>query len=485
MRSTNLKHSYSFLLSQTRHHFAMSSAADKKPRRWEDKASNKLEKPSKWQFVTHSILFHIFSYLGASDLVRFAEVCRSWKAVATDEMLWKALFYKDWKPSGPFAPNSWLSEYKRLKYHAPLHQSEVLTEHDGPVLHVSFSNDGSMFASTSTDGSVKLWNVNYPSTVRYDINMIEYHWVCAQFSQFNRNDTLLLVCGRNNSASRSGEIIVFDINNDFLAISSASNDPFSIFSVWCDSHRFLSGRTLRFAQGISSTTIWKNSVYPVNEPSMRKMYTFFNMNFNFVGSIMVAGFTRDEPVVGEETTRREGYLIFTMGYETCVPHVIRFRNIEPPVGNDDDVDHCINVRGHILGLALSPDQRHLYFNHRPWPENFVESSETDRDVVIGVIDLRSLTLLESIFTSHKSDALNDILFLDVSSAYVTSGSEDNKGYIWDRNHGICLGRFSHDNCVNCVVLSPADSEILITASDDNTLKLWRSKNRIKELITVS
>lgn len=35
--------------------------------------------------------------------------------------------------------------------------------------------------------------------------------------------------------------------------------------------------------------------------------------------------------------------------------------------------------------------------------------------------------------------------------------------------------------VNSVAFNPRDPEMLVTASDDFTLKVWRSKNRIQEL----
>jgi len=62
----------------------------------------------------------------------------------------------------PQGKTSWLAEYKRLSYHTPVIQTEILREHSHQVLHVSFAHNGQMFATCSKDGYVL---VTY-STVR-------------------------------------------------------------------------------------------------------------------------------------------------------------------------------------------------------------------------------------------------------------------------------------------------------------------------------
>ena len=72
------------------------------------------------------------------------------------------------------------------------------------------------------------------------------------------------------------------------------------------------------------------------------------------------------------------------------------------------------------------------------------------------------------------------LYLDSSTDFVGSGSEDNFGYVWDRKYGSLLARLPHDQCVNCVTFSPLDQELCVTASDDHTLKVWKSRRRRRE-----
>lgn len=71
-------------------------------------------------------------------------------------------------------------------------------------------------------------------------------------------------------------------------------------------------------------------------------------------------------------------------------------------------------------------------------------------------------------------------FSDLSLHFsVCSGAEDKHGYIWDRHYNICLARLAHDDVVNSVAFSPADQELLLSASDDSTIKVWRSPRMVR------
>ena len=103
------------------------------------------------------------------------QVCKHWHQVALDDFLWKELLYTTWQISRaiPIAPgkSSWLSEFRRLHYHTPVIQSEVIKEHRDQVLHISFSHDGSMFATCSKDGYVKVRELS-PISINHDLGFI-------------------------------------------------------------------------------------------------------------------------------------------------------------------------------------------------------------------------------------------------------------------------------------------------------------------------
>nr|XP_057913138.1 F-box/WD repeat-containing protein 5 [Doryrhamphus excisus]XP_057913147.1 F-box/WD repeat-containing protein 5 [Doryrhamphus excisus]XP_057913157.1 F-box/WD repeat-containing protein 5 [Doryrhamphus excisus]XP_057913166.1 F-box/WD repeat-containing protein 5 [Doryrhamphus excisus]XP_057913173.1 F-box/WD repeat-containing protein 5 [Doryrhamphus excisus]XP_057913181.1 F-box/WD repeat-containing protein 5 [Doryrhamphus excisus] len=196
------------------------------------------------------------------------------------------------------------------------------------------------------------------------------------------------------------------------------------------------------------------------------------------------------------------YLLFTTGSLTYSPHQIGIKRIKPdqmttsgPVLGEerssdeffDSLDHVIDIHGHIIGMGLSPDHRYLYVNSRAWPAGCIISDPMSpppiaEEIDLHVIDLKSLREERRSLRAHRAFTPNDecfFIFLDVSRDYVASGAEDKHGYIWDRHYNICLARLAHDDVVNSVAFSPADQELLLSASDDATIKVWRSPRTVR------
>ncbi|XP_068191612.1 F-box/WD repeat-containing protein 5 [Antennarius striatus] len=208
-----------------------------------------------------------------------------------------------------------------------------------------------------------------------------------------------------------------------------------------------------------------------------------------------------EPTASDEGDDKT-YLLFTTGSLTYSPHQIGIKRIKPdqmttcgPVLGEernsdeffDSLDHVIDIHGHIIGMGLSPDHRYLYVNSRAWPAGCVISDPMSpppiaEEIDLHVIDLKSLREERRSLRAHRAFTPNDecfFIFLDVSRDFVASGAEDKHGYIWDRHYNICLARLAHDDVVNSVGFSPADQELLLTASDDSTIKVWRSPRMVR------
>ncbi|XP_074661844.1 F-box/WD repeat-containing protein 5-like [Tubulanus polymorphus] len=581
--------------------------------------------PAPWQRLPDVILLKVFTFMPMETLLNVSEVCRSWYRVAYDELLWKDLFYRTFKISRkiPRSPGKtlWRHEYRRLHFHIPKVESEVLSSHKDQVLHVSFSHNGEMFASSSKDGSIKVWDATFPAKLKYSHNLKELTWKYTQYSQFNSSDTLLLVSGVHfGSYSTSGEIAVFSLLDNFQLQCRVLNKPYDIFGTWYNNSYLLSG-TLYWLGNLSScSAIWLNKADQApeseHESVYMRMFKFENENGSSIRTLMVAncltpstcslsassttssqntrsGHSQSEPLLSSSATRgttskihtvhseprayrylwdependvdfesddndemtvsdqendieicskrpqsdndmdvysetsetvstdttasdlTDKYLIFTTGTKTYTPHLVGIKRlfacdarhkIETTTGstidardNDniqgvnnvdyDRVDHLIDLHGHIIGMCLSPCHRFLYVNSRPWPRGYIIVDPYDpppiaQEIDIHVIDLTTMKEVDKMHRSHKAYTPNDecfFIFLDVGNEYVASGAEDKHGYLWDRHYGVLLQKYPHADVVNSVAFNPRDPEMMITASDDNTIKVWRSLNREQEI----
>ncbi|CAB3366006.1 Hypothetical predicted protein [Cloeon dipterum] len=260
------------------------------------------------------------------------------------------------------------------------------------------------------------------------------------------------------------------------------------------------------------------------------------------GASILEGSSDDEDEDFEEEESvlesKDKFLIFTTGSKTFTPHQIGFKRIKPvqfrhrldpgpslqerlaehkrrtelerqqlelgapprpPEPNwldydsvadrFDRIDHLIDLHGHIIGMGLSPDHRFLYVNSRPWPQNYeitnpLEPPHIAQEIDIHVIDLVTLQEVGTMLRAHKAYTPNNecfFIFLDVCNEYVASGAEDKFGHLWDRHYGTCLVKYPHDDVVNSVAFNPRDPEMLVTVSDDYSIKVWRSRRKVKEL----
>ena len=102
----------------------------------------------------------VVSFLLACLLFCWWQVCWTWCRLASDEFLWRDLVYRHWSIARSISRSShcdsWRDEYKRLHDQSPVVESEVIRSHNDEVLHVSFSHDGQLFATTSKDSFIKV-----------------------------------------------------------------------------------------------------------------------------------------------------------------------------------------------------------------------------------------------------------------------------------------------------------------------------------------
>lgn len=152
----------------------------------------------------------------------------------------------------------------------------------------------------------------------------------------------------------------------------------------------------------------------------------------------------------------------------------------------------IDLHGHIVGMAISADHKQLYVNVRSWPENYVINIGMDppcisNQIEIKVINLETIELTDTVYRGHIGYTPTEeafYMYLDVSELLIGSGSEDKKGYIWDRHFKCNIAQLSHEQCVNSIAFRPSNPQVCATASDDHTIKIWHSAKSEREIHTV-
>ena len=168
-----------------------------------------------------SLLLYIFGFLSPKEIMLASEVCRNWHRLSLDELLWKRILQRTLFSGArdhvevPRC-SSWFEEFRWIHQNTPLIESQVLPGHSDEVLHVAFSHDGKLLSTSSKDCTVILWRVNncYRVSAKEKLNFEGYNWEYVQFSEFNANDSLLLVSGVNKMRD-------FNFRGEWFSVFSA------------------------------------------------------------------------------------------------------------------------------------------------------------------------------------------------------------------------------------------------------------------------
>ncbi|XP_065202814.1 F-box/WD repeat-containing protein 5 [Planococcus citri] len=251
-----------------------------------------------WDRLTDPILLKILYYLSPKDILNAGTTCSNWNRICYDEFLWHYQFCKhfklDYDTELKPGQTSWYEEFKRLTFHAPLVETEILKSHSEPVLYVTFSHDGKYFVTCSMDGFVLVWNSTYPCNIKYAYDMKVFSWKYTQYAEFNETDTLLLVSGVHfgENEDTSGEIAVFSLEDGMSLICRILNKPFDIFGTFYNDEYIFSGQVKQIANLICSCSIWIHKAYAdvtsEQKPLMSLLFRFMNVNASFIRTLLVA-----------------------------------------------------------------------------------------------------------------------------------------------------------------------------------------------------
>ena len=484
-----------------------------------------------WSILQDPLLLKIFSELKVNEISACSEVCLNWNRIAQDDILWKYLFKRDFlcqknsskinATSGNPKPleSSWKNEYERLKDRVPRENIQVLDGHVDEVVHIAFSNDASEFVSCSKDQYFIIWKKETKDAIPNFLchckqNMGVYGWLQTYSAQYSPFDTKILVSGVSNETG--GEIAIFvRENNSDTIIHRVRNQPFDLMGCWFNDSSFISGsiiwneETDNFLasvwlcklQSSSSNNIHKlersvelidlipEDLFPsedVSDEIDKQEISRYTTNEGANSPHFIQYFCSNN---GQNGDVEDSYLVFVCGDKTYVGHQIGFQRIYKRSNEKYTKPiKILEMNGQIVGMKISPNNKYLYVNVRPW-ESDVNPDRFEAPMISEKIELRKINLTtmeieksrDAIFTGHHGFTPSEgafYLYVDASKSFLASGSEDGFGYIWESNYGVLLEKLcGHSECVNCVVFDPIDEEICVTASDDHTLQIFISNRK--------
>uniref|UniRef100_A0A0A9CWN6 Uncharacterized protein n=1 Tax=Arundo donax TaxID=35708 RepID=A0A0A9CWN6_ARUDO len=300
---------------------------------------------------------------------------------------------------------------------------QILCGHNNEVWFVRFSNNGNYLASSSSDCTAIIWKVEKDDTLTKK-HCLEGHLNPISYVAWSPNDRMLLTCSTGDSLKLwnvdTGECnIKFRVSVDYTITSCA----------WFPN-----------SEKIVCTSSESGS-------SPNKIFTC-----DLEGQELEVWAGDRIPKVSDLAVTPDGQHLICV---CCNEIWIR----ELPKGRE----WRIHEQQTISSLSVSGDGQSLIVN--------LSSQEIHLWEING-----SYTVPEKIKGHKQEKFVIRSCFGGSNSLFIASGSEDSQVYIWKRHletpikvlHG-------HSMIVNCVSWNPVRPQMLASASDDRTVRIWLAR----------
>ncbi|CAG0912843.1 unnamed protein product [Notodromas monacha] len=299
-----------------------------------------------------------------------------------------------------------------------------LTDHSDEVWFCVFSPDGKTLATGSKDTTIILWDVDVVEFKLTRRKVLEGHTYGVAFIAWSPDSHWLVACGTDDCS----ELWIWDARSGDLQrkISHSPDDSLTTAAFHACSKKFVAGGT-------------KGQFYLCN----------------LEGSLLDSW---EGVRVRALWTRKDGKTVLAADTH----HRIRAYIFEDPadygVLREDHsiMSFTVHPNGQLALLNVSTQGVHLW----------------DLETRCLVRKFRGVT--QSYFTIYSC-------FGGYNHSYIASGSEDHKVYVWHVKRSEPLVVLcGHLRTVNCVSWNPVFPEMLVSASDDCTVKVWGPKYRARD-----
>ncbi|KAI3787340.1 hypothetical protein L1987_41743 [Smallanthus sonchifolius] len=300
----------------------------------------------------------------------------------------------------------------------PSQTVQILLEHQDEVWYLQFSQNGKYLASSSSDNSAIIWEVDLDGKVSFKHRLIGHQKPVSSIS-WSPDDHQILTCGVEEVVRRwdvsSGECVhVYE--KGLLGLISCSWSP--------DGKCVFSGLTDK------SIIIWDLDGKEIECLKGQKTIKISDLQIT-----------------------SDGKLIITICKETMILLTDR----------ESKSERCIEEEQMIVSFTLSKDNKYLLVS--------LVNEELHLWSIEGHIRLVAK------FKGHKrSRFIVRACFGGLEQAFIASGSEDSQVYIWHRGSGELIETLGgHSGAVNCISWNPMNPHMLASASDDRSIRIWGLK----------
>ncbi|KAG0096084.1 hypothetical protein BGZ93_005017 [Podila epicladia] len=291
---------------------------------------------------------------------------------------------------------------------------KVLEEHTNEVWYVSFSHDGRFLASASADSRIIIWNVQTYEPVF----TLQGHTNKVSCCAWSPDDTKILSTGLDRTVK------LWDVQTETLLKSFQKHSETINCLAWLpEGDRFVSGCEKKMLLMNDQGDVRYSWPFPVRDVAVSP----------------------------------DGRTLIAMGGT-----IIRIISL-------DDMSELnkLEESDSITAISLSRDGRYLLANTTAKPAHPPQQREIHLwNLEEGRIERR--------YVGHKQGRyIIRSCFGGWGDRFVISGSEDSTIYIWHRDNGNLVQTLEgHTRPVTCVAWSPIHPTMLVSASDDNTIRIW-------------
>lgn len=287
----------------------------------------------------------------------------------------------------------------------------MLWGHSDEIWHVAYSHDGRYLASVSKDKSCIIWNMETLEQVQYFKNDVS-----GSYCAWSPDDSKLLICGTDPS------IRLWDPFNSTLLDTFKFHTDQVTSCVWLsDNQHFISGACDK------TICLWNiNNLEPVNHWTVNR--------------------------ISDMKITQDGKRFVTIGLDKCIT-IYDMEDLQMvEVGR-------IQEENAITSLTLTKDGKYALVNVQELQELHLWDLDEKQIVHKYAGQKQNTYIIRSTLGGHNE-------------SFIISGSEDNRVYIWSREHETILEELEgHENTVNCISWCPIEPMQFVSASDDHTIRV--------------